>query len=142
MAEELYDCAVAVKALLDEIPTVVEKTHLGPPSSIVARCEVAVIVKRLRHAQAGSSAHGQRHYLLLRGYAPMGSEPEEAEKKLYKLWNLMIDKLNANVTLSGTASRSNLEDGYMGYKLVGSAKCRTLEAKLEVYLVQAEAYAA
>lgn len=142
MANELYNCAMVVKGLMDQITSVVKKTHLGPPQSITTKCEVAVIVDRLRHAQAGSSAHGQRHYLVLRGYAQMAPEPRIAEEQLYKLWNLMIDKLNSNVTLGGTASRSNLERGGMGEALVGSTKCRTLNTRLEVYLVQAEAYAA
>ena len=142
MADELYDCAVVVKGLMDEITSVVEKTHLGPPSSVVTKCEGAVIVDRLRHGQAGTSLHGQRYYLTLRGYAPMAPEPEIAEKKLLKLRNLMIDKLNANVTLSGTASRSNLEGGRMGNRSPGGVMCRTLDVRLEVYLVQAEAYAA
>lgn len=141
MADELYDCAIVVKGLMDDITTV-KKTHLGYPDSIVTQLEVAVVVDRLRHHQAGTSAHGQRHYLLLRGYAPMSGDREGAEEKLYKLWNLMIDKLNANVTLSGTASRSNLERGRMGYRAPAGTKCRTLDARLEIYLLQAEAYAA
>ena len=139
MADELYDAAMAVKALMDDI-SIVKKTHLGHPDSTVTSLEVAVIVDRLRHGQAGTSAHGQTHYMLLRCYAPVSGHGEGAEEKLYKLWNLMIDTLNANISLGGTVSRSNLERGRMGFKTVAGVKCRTLDARLEAYLIQPEAY--
>jgi hypothetical protein len=142
MANELYNCAVFVKGLMDELKPVVEKTHLGPPSSVLTGCEVAVIAETLRHRQLGTYTHSQRHYLILRGYAPMAPEPEIAEAKLLKLWNLMVDILNVNVDLGGTATRSNLERGRMGYKSPAGTKCRTLDGRLEVQLAQAVAYQA
>ena len=142
MADELYDCAVFVKELMEELTSVVEKTHLGPPESVVTGCEVAVIAGEMRHKQLGSYTSGRRNHLILRGYCPMASEPQIAEEKLLKLWDLMIDILNVNKSLGGTATRSNLERGRMGHKLVAGAKFRTLEGRLEVQLAKAVAYAA
>ena len=142
MADELYDCAIFVKDLMDELTSVVEKTHLGPPESVVTGCEVAVIAGDMRHKQLGTYTSNRKNYLILRGYAPMFPEPRIAEEKLLKLWDLMIDILNVNKSLGGTANRSNLERGRMGYKLVASTKCRTLDGRLEVQLAKAVAYEA
>jgi hypothetical protein len=146
MADELYNCAVAVKALVDDIRVdgkrFVERTHLGPPSAVLTKLEVAVIMDDLRQHQLGTYTSNRRNYLTLRGYAPMALEPEIAEAKLMKLWDLMIDKMDVNKSLGGTATRSNLERGRPGIKMVAGTKCRTLDARLEVQLAQAVAYQA
>ncbi len=142
MADELYNCAIVVKGLMDELTSLVEKTHLGPPLSIVTKCEVAIIAETFRHGQLGTNAHRQRHYLVLRGYAPLGTQPEIAEEKILKLPNLMIDILNLHVSLEGTATHSNVERGRLGYKTVAGVKCRTIDVRLWIDIAQSVSYTA
>ncbi len=142
MANELYSAAIVVKGLMDEISSLVKKTHLGPPISIVTKCEVAVIAETFRHGQLGTNAHLQRHYLILRGYSPLGTQPEIAEEKILKLINLMIDKLNLHVSLEGTATHSNVERGRLGYKTVAGVKCRTVDVWLWIDKAQSVPYTA
>ena len=140
MADELYNCIAAVKALMTEI-SIVKKTHKGFPNSIVTGCEVAVLSPRARQENYGAQTNCEWYRIPLRGYVPMGASQAAADEKLQKLWNLCLDKIIKHVNLDGTATRCNLEMGRWGYRTVAGAKCRTLDMTLHAQLVQEQAYA-
>ena len=140
MANELNNLVDAVAVLLDEMPQY-KQVHKHEPDTISTSCEVAIIQDLGTQGQYGVQQHEEVHTLRIRTYILVGADIEYPEQLLRQVFNLLVDKFNAHVTLNDAATISRITRYLTGYLNLGGVLCRIMDVFLEATIVVNTTYA-
>jgi len=132
-ATDMREHVIEMLAKVEEI----DKVGRSIPEVVVTQVEAVVPILRGRHRQLGTMTTAQQHMIPILIYVPVGSNPDDAEDLILAVWDSMVELFDANVSLGGSATRSNLQEYTTGWQTIAGTKCRVMRCLLEAFFARA-----